>query len=249
MGKDGVGSGKGRRAGVVKKAKKQESNRGFILALVGVAVLGAAAIGYVASRSGGSARVTEIDPNLPSVEAVGYVIGSPNAPIEVLEFADFECPGCGQFALLTAPDVKQRLVQTGQIRLRFMDFPLPQHLNSITASLAAACANAQGKFWEMHDGIFANQHRWATQATDDPLPIMKEIAQGIQGLDANALEQCVQAQTYLPQVKAHLDEGQKRGVSQTPSFIIGGKLIPGAISYDRFKAYVDTALAQANATR
>lgn len=243
MGKDRVGSSKGRRPGVVKSARK--SNRTFYIAIAVVAIVGIAALSYLTTRAA-TTNVIELDPTLPPVEAVGYVIGSPDAPIEVLEFADFECPGCAQFAILTAPDVKQRLVETGQIRLRLMDFPLAQHRNAWTASLSAACANEQGKFWEMHDAIFGAQDRWNTQATNNPLAIMVELARGI-GLDVDQFEECVESRKYQANVQAHMTEAERRGVRSTPSFIIGGKLIPGAIGYDTFKSYVDSAIAQAAA--
>jgi protein-disulfide isomerase len=229
---------------VVKGARKS-SNRAFYIALVALAIGGIAVLSWLSTRSSGR-QVIEVDPTLPSVEAVGYVMGSPDAPIEVLEFADFECPGCAQFAILTGPDVKQRLVETGQIRLRLMDFPLSIHRNAWTASLSAACANEQGKVWEMHDAIFGAQDRWNTQATNDPLGVMVELARGI-GLDADQFEECVASRKYQANVQAHMQEAERRGVQATPSFIIGGKLIPGAISYDDFKSYVDAALAEANA--
>jgi protein-disulfide isomerase len=239
MGKDRVGSNKGKRPGVVKDARKG-SNRGFYIALAVVAIGGIAALTYLTTRSSQSNRVTEVDPTLPSVAAVGYVIGDSAAPVEVLEFADWECGACAQFAVMTAPDVKQRLVESGQIRLRIMD--VPWHTNSWTASLAAACANAQGKFWEMHDALYNSQDRWNTLATNDPLKVIVGIASSA-GIDGKALEACVQARTYQANVQAHLKEAESRGVRATPSFVIGGKLVPGAISYDQFKAYVDTALA------
>lgn len=241
MGKERVGPDKGKRPGVVKNARKG-SNRGFYLALAAVAIVGIAALSYLVTKSSKATRVTEVDPTLPPVAAVGYVIGDSAAPVEVLEFADFECGACAQFATLTAPDVKQRLVETGQIRLRILDVPF--HTNAWTASLAAACANAQGKFWPMHDALFNTQDRWNTQVTDNPLKPIVAIAREA-GVDADQLEACVEARTYQANVQANLTEAQRLGVTATPSFIIGGKLVPGAISYDQFKAYVDTARSQA----
>lgn len=244
MGKDRVGSNKGRRPGVVKETRKS-SSRAFYIALAAIAIGGIAVLSYLSTRSA-SRQVIEVDPNLPPVEAVGYVLGRPDAPVEVLEFVDFECPGCAQFAILTGPDVKKRLVETGQIRLRLMDFPLSIHRNAWTASLSAACANEQGKVWEMHDAIFGAQDRWNTQATSNPLAVMSELARGL-GLNVDQFEECVESRKYQANVQAHMQEAERRGVQATPSFIIGGKLIAGAIGYDEFKRHVDAALAQANA--
>ena len=190
-------------------------------------------------------RVTTrtIDPNLPALKAEGYLIGSPSAPLEITEFADFECPGCGQFATLTEPDVRAKLVNTGKIRMRFMDFPLPMHKNTWDASLAAACANDQGKFWEMHDAIFQNQDRWNGEATSRPRSVLSDLAKGI-GLDMSKYNDCMDKETHKAKIQATLMEAERRGVNQTPTFVIGDKLVPGALPYDSFKKLVDDELAK-----
>jgi protein-disulfide isomerase len=167
--------------------------------------------------------------------------------LEVIEFADFECPRCGQFATVTEPDVRARLVNTGQIRIRYLDFPLPMHKNTWDASLAAACANDQGKFWQMHDALFASQDRWNTEATSRPRGPISELAKGI-GLDMNKYGACMDADTHRAKIQAHLAEAERRQVNQTPTFVIGGKMIPGAVPYDEFKKYVDEALKSAPAS-
>jgi protein-disulfide isomerase len=193
-----------------------------------------------------SLGVVMIDPNTPLPEAEGYLLGDPNAPVQVLEFADFECPACGSFTTLTEPDVRKRLVETGQISFRFLDFPLSMHRNSWDASMAAACANEQGKFWEMHDQIFANQDRWATQVTNRPRAVFTPLAQSI-GLDMAKWNQCYDEQRYKQQIAANLREGERRRVGSTPTFVIGSRMIGDAMGWDEFKAYVDSALAEAPA--
>ena len=241
MAKQRMDGGRGRRPGVVKSAKRGGPGRGFWLALGLAAILGLGAIGYLTTRP--KVTATTIDPNLPPMKAEGYVLGSANAPLEVIEFADFECPGCGNFATLTEPDVRTNLVNTGKIRLRFMDFPLPMHKNTWDASLAAACANDQGKFWEMHDAIFNNQDRWNGEETSRPRPILANLAKGV-GLDMSKYGACMGADTHRAKVQSHLQEAERRQVQQTPTFIIGGKLIPGALPYDTFKKLVDEELAK-----
>lgn len=225
----------------VKGARKRSPNAVFYGALAVVAVVGIGALGYQAMR-GGDRQVVTLDPSLPAVQSEGYVIGSPTAPVEVIEFADFECPACAQFATLHEPDVRTRLVQTGQIRLRFLDLPLVEigHRNSPTASLAAACANEQGKFWEMHDAIFAVQDRWATQATNNPRGVIDPLARQV-GLDVDRYDQCMDSQKFLANIQAHRRAAERYRVSSTPSFIIGGKVYRGSIPYDELKKYVDEA--------
>ena len=232
----------------VKAARKRSPNAVFYVALAVLAVAGIGTLVYVAMR-GGSRQVVQLDPNLPPVQSEGYVIGSPSAPVEVIEFADFECPACAQFATLHEPDVRKRLVETGQIRLRFLDLPLVEigHRNSPTASLAAACANEQGKFWEMHDAIFSVQDRWSTRVTGNPRGVIDPLARQV-GLDVGRYEQCMSSQKYLANIQAHRRAAQQYKVQSTPSFVIGGKVYAGSLPYDEFKRYVDQARTAAGAS-
>jgi protein-disulfide isomerase len=231
----------------MKGARKRSPNAVFYGALALVAIVSIGALSYQAMR-GSSRQVVTLNPNLPPVQSEGYVIGGASAPVEVIEFADFECPACAQFATLHEPDVRSRLVQTGQIRLRFLDLPLVEigHTNSPTASLAAACANEQGKFWELHDLIFANQDRWATQATKTPRRVIDPLARQ-SGLDMTRYEQCMASQKYLANIQAHRRAAERYRVASTPSFVIGGKVYRGSLPYDEFKRYVDEAVASTKA--
>src|SRR5215210_4927049 len=232
MAKQRMDGGRGRRPRVVTEGKRRGPGRGFWLAIGLFAVLGLGGLGYLASRP--KVTATTIDPNLPAMKAEGYLLGSPTAPLEVIEFADFECPGCGQFATITEPDVRTRYVNTGKIRIRFMDYPLPMHRNTWDASLAAACANDQGKFWEMHDAIFQNQDRWNGETTSKPRSVLAELARGAR-LDMSKYEACMDADTHRAKIQSHLREAERRQVTQTPTFVIGDKMVPGAITYDMFK--------------
>jgi len=226
---------------VVASAKRGGPGRGFWIALVAVAMVGIVALAWVASRP--RTQVSRVDPNLPPLKAQGYLLGSPSAPVEVIEFADFECPACGQFAALTAPDIRTRLVNTGQVRIRFIDFPLAMHKNTWDASLAAACANDQGKFWEMHDALFANQDKWNGETTSRPRGPISELAKGI-GLDLSKYGACMDNDTHRAQIQANEQEGERRQIGQTPTFIFNGTVVPGALPYDTYKRYVDEALAK-----
>jgi protein-disulfide isomerase len=240
-----VETGRGRKAGVVKSAKKP-MNRAFYLIIAVVAVAGIAALAYLTSRPTVVAKTFAYDSTLPKIESQGYVMGRPDAKIEVTEFGDFECPQCGRFATLTEPDVRTRLVNTGTIRYRYVDFPLPMHGNTWNASRAAACADEQGKFWEMHDAIYANQDRWDTQATNKPDKLLKQIAGQIPGIKADQFNQCVDTKKTQAKVQAHLKLAEARHINATPTFIFASdKQIDGFIGYDQFKQLVDQALTKA----
>ena len=230
-----------KRSSSVRAAKRPMKN--FYLAIGAIALAGIAAIGYAASRP--KQAVTTVDPqHLPA--AAGHLLGRADAPVQVLEFADFECPQCGVFGTVTEPDVRERLVKTGTISYRFFDFPLDMHRNTVPAHNAAACADEQGKFWEMHDKLFGGQTDWNGEATSSPKGIFVGYAKAI-GLDEAKFEGCYDARKFGPQIEANRQEAIKRAVNSTPTFIIGKRMIPGNLPYDTFKAYVDSALVEARA--
>ena len=240
MAKDRLEAGRGRRADVVKKSKGKSNNNLFIGGLFVVGLIGIGAIAYVSMKPKGA--TTTVEPAAVAAgEPQGYLLGKPDAPVQVIEFADFECPACAQFATLSEPDVKKRLIDTGIISYRFYDYPLAMHRNTWQASNAAACADEQGKFWDMHDMLFNQQDRWNGQATARPKGQFEEYAKAI-GLDVGKWETCYDSQKYQPRIKANEQFAIKRGASQTPTFVIGNQMVGGAISYDRFKALVDSAM-------
>jgi protein-disulfide isomerase len=225
---------------VVKGGKKNYKSFYLLLALIAVAGIGA--LTYISTNRGSA--FDEMDSTLPKVESEGYVIGDSSAPIEVVEFGDFECPTCARFAELIEPDVRAQLVATGKIRFRYIDFPLgagAMHYNSWPAARAAACADEQGKFWEMHDLIYRNQDRWSSRATRSPEGLFKEMARQIPGLDARNFDGCVNDKRTQARVQAHYDLATKRGVRSTPTFT-AGTLTGGYMNLVEFRQFVDSAI-------
>lgn len=230
---------------VVKNGRGAGNKRLFYVALGALAVAGIAFLSYTTLRPEAPTSF-ELDSAIALVPNQGHVIGSDSALIEVVEFADFECPACGNFATLTKPDVVTRLVNTGMIRLRFMDFPLPMHPNARAAHLASWCAGEQNRFWEMHDAIFAVQDRWSGYATRRPNRVFSDLARQV-GVNMDQYDACVSSNKYAGQIQSNVDEGIKRQVSGTPTFFIGRARVAEPLSYDEFKRYVDQAITQARA--
>ena len=231
-----VETGRGRRSRVV--SDQRRSNRPFAIALGVIAIVGILALAWTVMRP--KRGVTEVDLKADPAQARGYLLGDSTAPVQVMEYADFECPACGNFAALTEPDIRKSLIQTGKVSWRYYDFPLPMHKNTWDASNAAACADEQGKFWEMHDMLFANQDRWNGEATRNPKPQFKGYAQSL-GLDMPKWEACYDADRYRSRVASNRAESERRHVESTPTFIIGGKMVAGALSYDQFMKYYEEA--------
>jgi len=234
-----AGKGKDRRGNVVRNASTRP--KGFYAILAVAAVLGASLLAYTVRRKPDARVATPINVDPATAgPAEGYLIGKPDAPVKILEFADFECPACGRFATITEPDVRKRIIDTGLANLTYYDFPLPQHLNSQAASNAAACASDEGKFWQMHDQLFGGQDEWNTQATDNPKPFFMKYASNI-GLDAGKFESCYDAKKHQKRIEANFAAGELRKISSTPTFVVGDKMYANALSYDELRALVDSA--------
>jgi protein-disulfide isomerase len=233
-----------RRPTSVRKPARSSSGRFYaLLGILGIA--GIATIAWMANRPKPAARAAVV-PGAAAAKAEPWVLGSPTAPVTIMEFADFECPACSGYATVTGPDVKTRLIETGQARLEFYPFPLDIHPNTWDASLAAACAGDQGKFWEMHDRLFAGQYDWNAQATSNPRKVIRPYAQALQ-LDLGKYDQCMESEVHRPRIQASYNFAVASSVGNTPSFIIGGKLYPGSLPYDEIKRLVDEAAKTAPA--
>ena len=232
----------------VRESRNASSRPKPFLWLLGViVVVGVAALAYALSRPKAGARDVADAPDTTNAgPAQGYLLGNPDAPVKILEYADFECPACARFAILTEPDVRKRIIDPGLASLTFYDFPLTMHPNTMPAHNAAACADEQGKFWPMHDRIFQSQDEWNAQATDSPKAFFERYAREV-GVDMGRWEACYDAKKYQGRINANLADGLRRGVNSTPSFVIGNKLYPGSMSYDELKAIVDSAVRTARA--
>jgi protein-disulfide isomerase len=203
--------------------------------LVAIALIGAGAIFLSRGPKTGPTTL----PSLISGDTAvlpGYVLGSDSAPIEVQEYADFQCPFCRTFYLVTMPDVNERLIRTGKIRWRFKDRPLEGHPKTLPAHQAAACAGEQGKFWEMFDQIYTHQNEWVEARNTDKK--LREYAGNV-GVDLAKYDQCVGSNRYISRLMAEAKRATDRGITSTPSFVIGNTKIEGT-SYDEIKRAVDS---------
>src|SRR3954469_1342432 len=220
--------------------------KAFLWVLGLIALVGVAALGYVVTKPKASSTVRDVADTTNAGPSQGYLIGKVDAPVKIMEFADFECPSCAGFATVTEPDVRSRIIDPGLANLTYYDFPLTQHKNTLAASNAAACADEQGKFWPMHDRLFQTQDEWNGEATDAPKAFFKRYA-GEVGLDVAKWEACFDARKYQPRINANLASGLKRGVNQTPSFIIGDRVYAGLRWYDEMKGLIDSIAKTATA--
>lgn len=170
----------------------------------------------------------------------GYVLGNDSAPVEVVEYADFECPYCGQFSVVQFPEIQEQLIATGRLRWRFRDFPLPGHQWSRLASHAIACASEQGKAWEAIDVVFARSSSWA-RAGRNPSGLFRDLMRGI-GIDGGRYDACMDSQRYAGRIELSRLEGLAKNVGGTPTFFANGVELDSRRygNSDAFKALVDS---------
>jgi protein-disulfide isomerase len=216
--------------------------KGFYIGLGALAVGGVGVLVVAMSRGGATLPSGPI--NVEAIEMArswpGYVLGDPEAPVEIIEYADFECAGCRVQWVLTVQDIKQRLVATGQARLTFRDFPLTSHMNSAPAHHAAACAADQGMFQQMHDKLFDTQPQWTGRTGAESM--FRGYAREL-GLDLEEYDACTGEGRHRGRLQASYEGGLALGVNSTPTFIVGDHLYTDGVTYDLIKALVDSIAA------
>lgn len=175
----------------------------------------------------------------------GHVKGDGNAQLVMIEFSEYQCPFCARFFRMTLPQIQKDYIETGKMKYVFMDFPLPIHREAMKASEAALCAGDQGKWEDMHERLFANQRELSIEA-------LLKHGEAL-GLDMTQFKECIDSGKYSTQIKASITEGQKVGITGTPTFLFGfteadgrvraTKKISGAVPYTNFKATIDEMLS------
>ena len=194
----------------------------FYAVLAGAAVGGAVALLALLLRGGGNAvsepvELGEIEDRELIALAQGIVHGDPDAPITIMEFGDYQCPACGQFAQIVKPRLDLAYIQTGQAKLVFYDFPLSAHPHSFLAARAARCAGDQGRYFEYHDAVFRTQREWSPMR--NAAGHFRDLAEET-GLDEDAFRACLDSDRHADVVTANLQLGQRLEVGGTPTVFV-----------------------------
>jgi protein-disulfide isomerase len=160
--------------------------------------------------------------------------GEPDAPVTIVEFSDYQCPFCGR-----AQATVERIMETypGKIRLVFRDYPLSYHRFATKAAEAAHCAGDQGRYWEMHALLYENSY--ALREMD-----LKAYAEEL-GLDTDRFDSCLDSSEKAPVVQASLALVKKLDLTGAPAFFINGRLLTGALPFERFQEIIDDELRKA----
>jgi protein-disulfide isomerase len=172
---------------------------------------------------------------LPRPEVSGNSTGRPDAPVKVEEFADFQCPACGQFSSSTEPLLIKQYIATGKVYYTFYPYSFIGK-ESFAAAEAAYCALDQNKFWEFHDTLFINQ---TGENVGDFSDRRLQAFAGNIGLDLKQFNSCTKNGTNKTKVQDDIRYGKKFGVNATPSFVVNGKLVTSGQLFET----IESALA------
>ena len=204
--------------------------RPFQVFATAVIVAGA---GLHASGQSGKAVSIDDDP----------ILGDVNARVTIVEFSDYQCPFCRIFWKNTFPQIKQQYIDTGKVRFVFRDYPQSkEHPQANMAAMAAQCASDQGKYWEYHDKLFAEQDTRGKDVIRFKADDLKRWAAEI-GIEEMAFNRCVDSGKHQKEVADDYSDGWKRGVDGTPAFFINGRRLVGAQPFAAFQKIIEEELA------
>jgi protein-disulfide isomerase len=211
--------------------------------IIGMSILGA---GYMISKEVSKSNTAIVDENTPvgpiniEVPAGLPVLGDNNAKVTVIEFADFQCPYCGDWQKTIFPKLKSEYIDTGKIRFVFMDFAfLGEESNK--AAEAAKCAADQNRFWDYHDKLYASQKGENEGAFSDSN--LKVYAKELQ-LNTSEFNSCFDARIHKAIVEEGFNKGSGYGVTSTPTVYINGIQALGLLTYENYKQIIEAELSK-----
>jgi protein-disulfide isomerase len=189
---------------------------------------------YLDSLRGKYHATVQLEPQREQIAAVGPERGPADARVTIVEFSDFQCPFCGRLA----PILKQVLqAYPTQVRLVYRNMPLSSlHPDAAKAAEASVCAASQGKFWEMHDLLFAEQNSLSVDA-------LKEKARRV-GLDTQQFNDCLDSGKAREAVNSDAQAGAELGLAATPSSFVNGRFISGAATFEHWAAVINDELSR-----
>jgi protein-disulfide isomerase len=209
---------------IIKERRRNRTRVNRILTILGILiVVGLFATFFILNTQGNFPERTVVD---------GLTAGDPNAPIKVVEYADFQCPGCQQAFLILEPEIIKKYINTGKVFYTFEPFSFvgPE---SYRAAEAAYCAADQGKFWDYHDLVYSN---WAgeNQGAFKDANLIKFAKK----IDFNqvAFEACFNTGTYAQKVLDKSAEASAAGITSTPTFMVNGEVVLSSKLLERLAA-------------
>jgi protein-disulfide isomerase len=214
---------------------------------VAALAIGAIVAGGRAPREAAAAPLPAPAPQeVIDLRALGYSRGQADAPVVVIEFSDFGCPYCGQFFREIYPVLEREYVAAGKVRWKYVPVVLGIFPNGKEAARAAECAAIQGTdaFWAMHDRLYAQQSQWRSRSSTGA--IFEVFADSL-GLDLQDFGTCYRENRVLARMRQTERSASSLGVRATPTFLVNGTRIEGALPLAQFRMVIDLELAAARA--
>jgi len=174
-----------------------------------------------------------------SLESFGVPKGNASAPIWIVELADFGCGYCAKFARETMPVLDSLYTRKGQVYWRFVPFVLGMFPNAREAAEGAVCASREGRFWEMHDRLYENRKAW--MSAKNPKAVVARLA-AESGVNPKTYAACASSKSATEEVARNTALARTLNVRGTPTFVINGEIVPGALPTDVFVKGLDAVL-------
>ncbi len=233
-------SGHARRQAEAEQAARQRQMRWVAGAIV-VALVVAVGLILVNRPRDAGAPIVAAEPIPASIPLTGMTMGDPDAPLSVVEWGDYQCPGCGIFAREVFPRLIDDYIEPGAMTFEYRPFSFLGE-ESFRAAEAALCAEDQGAFWPYHETLFLNQHGENLNAFSNER--LKQIAASL-NLDAGAFNSCLDSGQKRAVVDASAADARANGITSTPSIIVNGALLPNWQDWDQVKSFLDAELTRA----
>lgn len=216
-------------------------NKQFLI--VGSIFLVLIALGFYLSAHdnsvNGTASTAPADPKL-LIKANSHMTGSPTAKVQLVEFGDYQCPACDA-AYPIVKQITDKYASNKDFNFVFRNFPLPQHQFAMIAAEAAEAAGEQGKYWQMHDLLYANQNNWIS--VTDPTVYFVQYASQL-GLDVNKFKSEIQAGKFANIINADKNDAITLNITGTPGFFINGELSVGVPNFDYLDSQISKLLSK-----
>lgn len=213
---------------------KQETKKLLWIGLIVLIIIGGGVLAYNGTQTA-IKNTPSADPKLlMNAGSHSTAQGSRTYPVTIVEFGDYQCPACG----FAEPIVEKILQNDPEVNLVFRNFPLPMHQNAVIAAKTAEAADAQGKFWEMHNAIYLNQDIWSTM--QNPMDAFVVIGKKL-NIDTDKLQLDVKSTKYTDIISKDQADGDALNINSTPTFFINGKQYTGGLEYNALQDAITTA--------